>query len=120
MTVRIRPTLKHAEFNQNNTTWSAKANQIDAKKMNFLPPRSHLIRQFVKRHLVTLRREQHVLAQWLRQYFCQDHGRAQRKDDAPVPEIVCGCLVPVDFNILILTASRELALVWILPPREHS
>ena len=34
MTVRIRPTSKHAEFNQNNTTWPAKANQIDAKKMN--------------------------------------------------------------------------------------
>ena len=44
------------------------------RKWTFLPPRSHLIRQFVKRHLVTLRREQHVLAQWLRQYFCQDHG----------------------------------------------
>ena len=34
MTVRIRPTSKHAEFNQNITTWPAKANQIDAKKMN--------------------------------------------------------------------------------------
>ena len=34
MTVWIRPTSKHAEFNQNNTTWPAKANQIDAKKMN--------------------------------------------------------------------------------------
>ena len=34
MTVRIRPTSKHAEFNQNNTTCPAKANQIDAKKMN--------------------------------------------------------------------------------------
>ena len=44
------------------------------RKWTFLPPCSHLIRQFVKRHLVTLRREQHVLAQWLRQYFCQDHG----------------------------------------------
>ena len=44
------------------------------RKWTFLPPRSHLIRQFVKWHLVTLRREQHVLAQWLRQYFCQDHG----------------------------------------------
>ena len=44
------------------------------RKWTFLPPRSHLIRQFVRRHLVTLRREQHVLAQWLRQYFCQDHG----------------------------------------------
>ena len=43
------------------------------RNWTFLPPRSHLIRQFVKRHLVTLRREQHVLAQWLRQYFCQDH-----------------------------------------------
>ena len=37
------------------------------RKWMFLPPRSHLIRQFVKRHLVTIRREQHVLAQWLRQ-----------------------------------------------------
>ena len=44
------------------------------RKRTFLLPRSHLICQFVKRHLVTLRREQHVLAQWLRQYFCQDHG----------------------------------------------
>ena len=44
------------------------------RKWTFLPPCSHLICQFVKRHLVTLRREQHVLAQWLRQYFCQDHG----------------------------------------------
>ena len=44
------------------------------RKWTFLPPRSHLIRQFIKRHLVTLRREQYVLAQWLRQYFCQDHG----------------------------------------------
>ena len=44
------------------------------RKWTFLPPRSHLIRQFVKRHLVTLRREQHVLAQWLRQHFCRDHG----------------------------------------------
>ena len=43
------------------------------RKCTFLLPRSHLIRQFVKRHLVTIRREQHVLAQWLRQYFCQDH-----------------------------------------------
>ena len=43
------------------------------RKWTFLPPRSHLIRQFVKRHLVTIRREQHVLAQWLRQYFCHDH-----------------------------------------------
>ena len=43
------------------------------RKWTFLPPRSHLIRQFVKRHLVTIRREQHLLAQWLRQYFCQDH-----------------------------------------------
>ena len=34
MTVRIRPTSKHAEFNQTNTTWPAQANQIDAKKMN--------------------------------------------------------------------------------------
>ena len=37
------------------------------RKWTFLPPRSHLIRQFVKQHLVTIRREQHVLAQWLRQ-----------------------------------------------------
>ena len=44
------------------------------RKWTFLLPCSHLICQFVKRHLVTLRREQHVLAQWLRQYFCQDHG----------------------------------------------
>ena len=44
------------------------------RKCTFLPPRSHLIGQFVKRHLVTIRREQRVLAQWLRQYFCQDHG----------------------------------------------
>ena len=44
------------------------------RKRTFLPPRSQLIGQFVKRHLVTIRREQHVLAQWLRQYFCQDHG----------------------------------------------
>ena len=44
------------------------------RKWTFLPPRLHLICQFVKRHLVTLWREQHVLAQWLRQYFCQDHG----------------------------------------------
>ena len=44
------------------------------RKWTFLPPRSHLICQFVKRHLVTLRREQYVLAQWLRQYFCQDHA----------------------------------------------
>ena len=44
------------------------------RKCTFLPPRSHLIGLFVKRHLVTIRRKQHVLAQWLRQYFCQDHG----------------------------------------------
>ena len=44
------------------------------RKSTFLPPRSHLIGQFIKRHLVTMRREQHVLAQWLRQYFCGDHG----------------------------------------------
>ena len=44
------------------------------RKCTFLPPRSQLIGQFVKRHLVTIRREQHVLAQWLRQYFRQDHG----------------------------------------------
>ena len=37
------------------------------RKWTFLPPCSHLIHQFVKRHLVTIRREQHVLAQWLRQ-----------------------------------------------------
>ena len=37
------------------------------RKWSFLPPHSHLIRQFVKRHLVTIQREQHVLAQWLRQ-----------------------------------------------------
>ena len=39
------------------------------RKWTFLPPRSHLIRQFIKWHLASLRREQHVLAQWLRQYF---------------------------------------------------
>ena len=44
------------------------------RKCTFLPPRSQLIRQFVKRHLVTIWREQHVLAQCLRQYFCQGHG----------------------------------------------
>ena len=44
------------------------------RKCTFLPPCSHLICQFVKQHLVTIRRQQHVLAQWLRQYFCQDHG----------------------------------------------
>ena len=44
------------------------------RKCTFLPPPSHLISQFVKRHLVTIQREQHALAQWLRQYFCQDHG----------------------------------------------
>ena len=44
------------------------------RKCTFLPPHSQLIGQFVKRHLVTIRREQHALAQWLRQYFCQDHG----------------------------------------------
>ena len=44
------------------------------RKSTFLPPLSHLIGQFIKRHLVTIRREQHVLAQWLRQYFCGDHG----------------------------------------------
>ena len=43
------------------------------RKCTFLQPRLHLIGQFVKRHLVTIRIEQHVLAQWLRQYFCQDH-----------------------------------------------
>ena len=50
------------------------------RKCTFLPPRSHLIGQFIKRHLVTIRREQLVPAQWLRQYFCQDHGvrRVQR------------------------------------------
>ena len=36
------------------------------RKWTFLPPHSHLIRQFVKQHLVTIQRE-HVLAQWLRQ-----------------------------------------------------
>ena len=41
------------------------------RKCTFLPPRSHLIGQFVKRHLVTIRREQHALAQWLRQYFAK-------------------------------------------------
>ena len=44
------------------------------RKCTFLLPRSQLIGQFIKRHLVTIRREQHILAQWLRQYFCQDHG----------------------------------------------
>ena len=44
------------------------------RKSTFLPPHSHLIGQFIKRHLVTIQREQHVLAQWLRQYFCGDHG----------------------------------------------
>ena len=44
------------------------------RKYTFLPPHSHLIGQFVKWHLVTIWREQHVLAQWLRHYFCQDHG----------------------------------------------
>ena len=39
------------------------------RKSTLLPPGSHLIGQFIKRHLVTIRREQHVLAQWLRQYF---------------------------------------------------
>ena len=37
------------------------------RKWTFLPPHSHLIRQFIKQHLVTIRREQHVLVQWLRQ-----------------------------------------------------
>ena len=44
------------------------------RKCMFLPPRSHLIGLFVKWHLVTIRRVQHPLVQWLRQYFCQDHG----------------------------------------------
>ena len=44
------------------------------RKRTFLPPCLHLIGQFIKRHLVTIRREQHILAQWLRQYFCQDHS----------------------------------------------
>ena len=51
-----------------------KLSKLMLRKCTFLPPRSHLIGQFVKRHLVTIRKEQHVLAQWLRQYFCQDHG----------------------------------------------
>ena len=41
------------------------------RKSTFLPPRSHLIGQFIRRHLVTMRKEQHVLAQWLRQYFVE-------------------------------------------------
>ena len=41
------------------------------RKSTFLPPRSHLIGQFIKRHLVTIQREQHILAQWLRQYFVE-------------------------------------------------
>ena len=44
------------------------------RKCMFLPPHSHLTGQFVKQHLVTIWRELHVLAQWLRQYFYQDHG----------------------------------------------
>ena len=44
------------------------------RKCTFLPPHSHLIGQFVKWHLVTIQREQHVLAQWLRRYICPDHG----------------------------------------------
>ena len=44
------------------------------RKRTFLLPRSNLIGHFIKRHLVTIPREQHVLARWLRQYFCQDHG----------------------------------------------
>ena len=55
------------------------------RKSTFLPPRSHLIGQFIKRHLVTIRREQHVLAQWLRQYFCGDHGA--RSVDPSIPAI---------------------------------
>ena len=39
------------------------------RKCTFLPPRSHLIGQFVEQHLVTIQREQHILVQWLRQYF---------------------------------------------------
>ena len=50
-----------------------KLTKLILRKWTFLLPRSLLIHQFVKRHLVTIRREQHVLAQWLRQYFCQDH-----------------------------------------------
>ena len=51
------------------------------RKSTFLPPRSHLIGQFIKRHLVTMRREQHVLAQWLRQYFVETtaHGERQKQ-----------------------------------------
>ena len=44
------------------------------RKCTFLPPRLHLIGQFVSQHLVTIRRGQQVLAQWLGQCFCQDHS----------------------------------------------
>ena len=51
------------------------------RKCTFLPPHSHLIGQFVKRHPMfsarlayPIRTEQHALAQWLRQYFYRDHG----------------------------------------------
>ena len=47
--------------------------ELMLRKCTFLPP-LQLIGQFIKRHLVTIWREEHVLAQWLRQYFCQDHG----------------------------------------------
>ena len=48
------------------------------RKSTFLPPRSHLIGQFIKRQLVTIRRKQHVLAQWLRQYFVKTTAYAVR------------------------------------------
>ena len=47
------------------------------RKCTFLPPPSHQNGQFVQRHLMTTRREKHVLEQWLRQYFMSRPRRAQ-------------------------------------------
>ena len=63
------------------------------RKITFLPPRSHLIGRFIKRHLVTIRREQHVLAQWLRQYFVKTTAYAVyqcvRMTDFPASQHSC-------------------------------
>ena len=74
MTVRIRPTSKHADFNQNNTTWPAIANQTDAKKMNVsaasLAPDSS-VRKATPSDITERTARSGAVVETI---FCRDHG----------------------------------------------
>ena len=105
--------------------------KVMLRKWTFLPPRSHLIRQFVKRHLVTIRREQHVLAQWLRQYFLSRPLRAQCSmspvssfiyvrcsSNVVIRQVIAICLIMLGRTVYCSAISDQYC--WFHPRRDHS